>query len=735
MGIARVKKVALITHQVEKDELLKSLQQAGILHISKIKETKEEDSTLKNKLLKLQRIIEFLKPYIEKKKGLSGFLKGKKEISLSEFLNLPREFNFEEISEKINSFTERLKQLDSEEKNLQQEYEILFPWKFINYPPAELYKMKKSVPVFLKAEFPSKTFISEEIPVVVVEEKEDQGKFYILLLVEKEYFDIFLKDLKNLPCEVIDLSKILIPIPERVKEIEERLTRIKEQRKNIETKIKHLTSYFEKLEILMDFYENDLQLKKIERSIISTKTSYYIEGWIKVKDEKKLQDIISRFPYTTYTEIAPKEDEKPPVALENKKIFKPFELLLELYGTPLPNELDPTPFLAPFFSIFFGICLTDAGYGIFLIFFILLAILKFKIKNRFLNILFAGGIFTVIAGALTGGWFGDLFDKIGLGFLVEFKKTFMLFDPFKNPMPFLLIALGFGYLQLLWGIGLEVYDSLRHRNYGCAFFENLPWIVFLVSILSIFFLKEKSIAWSLILLSLSVITALSYRPEKTSFIEGFVFWFFFFSLFLLLGVRFKLVKTVPYLYIKYIFFLSWIFLFVHSLAKTIKNKLKSGYIWMVICTVFVALYCLRISPKFSFILAVVSVLLFGVSTSKGWGGRIAWGLYNVYGATGFLGIILSYIRLMALGMVTGGIAMAINTMAWMVINIPVLGIILALIILMIGHIYNIGINTLGGVVHSLRLQYVEFFPRFFTGGGERFSPFSLRTKTVKIKEV
>ncbi|MEO0075170.1 MAG: V-type ATPase 116kDa subunit family protein, partial [candidate division WOR-3 bacterium] len=112
---------------------------------------------------------------------------------------------------------------------------------------------------------------------------------------------------------------------------------------------------------------------------------------------------------------------------------------------------------------------------------------------------------------------------------------------------------------------------------------------------------------------------------------------------------------------------------------------------------------------------------------------IIWGVYNLYGATSFIGVVLSYIRLMALGMVTAGIGMAINTIAWMVIKIPIIGIIIAIIFLIFGHAYNLAINILGAFVHSLRLNYVEFFPRFFTGGGEKFTPFEEQTKYVTIK--
>ena len=729
MGIARVKKIAVLTHAEEKESLLNSLQEASIIHISKVKELKTEDVSSQEKINSLQRIIEFLKPFSEKKGFLKSFASGKKELSVSEFLRVPEEFDLEGFEKEVDDITKRLRELETEEKEARQELEVLSPWDFLDFVPAELYKMKKAVGVFLKIEGEKERFLPKNAPVELVKENEN----YMAVVVEKEYYKEYMKFLKTVPCEIHDLSWLKKLPSKRIKELEKRIGEMEEEKKKIEERIKRLSLYLEQFEILRDFYENEKYRKEVENLLLSTKTTFYIEGWIREKDEKKLKDVISQFSFTTYYPLKPKEKEKPPVALENRRLFKPFEILLELYGTPFPNELDPTPFLAGFFSIFFGICLTDAGYGLFLIFFTLLAFLRLKIKNRFLEILFAGGIFTVIAGALTGGWFGDLFDKIGLGFLVNFKRSLMLFDPFKNPMPFLLLALGFGYLQLLWGIGLEIYDSLRNRNYGAAFFENLPWFVFLVSILLVFFVKDKSIPWTLVLLSLSVISALSYRPKKTSFVEGFLFWFFFFSMFLLLGTRTKLIKNIPYTYSKYLFFVSSFGLFFYSLFKSVKNKGFIKMLYGALCIVFFTLYLLRFSPKLSFLLFVVSNFIFAVSTHKGWGGRIAWGLYNVYGATGFLGIILSYIRLMALGMVTGGIAMAINTMAWMVIKIPVLGILIALLILVIGHIYNIGINTLGAVVHSLRLQYVEFFPRFFTGGGERFVPFSFRTKKVKIK--
>jgi Archaeal/vacuolar-type H+-ATPase subunit I len=113
--------------------------------------------------------------------------------------------------------------------------------------------------------------------------------------------------------------------------------------------------------------------------------------------------------------------------------------------------------------------------------------------------------------------------------------------------------------------------------------------------------------------------------------------------------------------------------------------------------------------------------------------RFLKGLYALYGISGYLSDVLSYSRLLALGLASGVIAMVINKMAAMVGGGPI-GPFLFIIIVVAGHSLNIAINALGAYVHTNRLQYVEFFGKFYGGGGRLFAPFSNKTKYFKIKE-
>ena len=133
------------------------------------------------------------------------------------------------------------------------------------------------------------------------------------------------------------------------------------------------------------------------------------------------------------------------------------------------------------------------------------------------------------------------------------------------------------------------------------------------------------------------------------------------------------------------------------------------------------------------IIGLVGIILMSGRRKKNPALRIALGLYDIYGITSWLSDVLSYSRLLALGLATGVIAQVVNSMASMMGD-GILGAIFFIVVFIIGHTLNLAINLLGAYVHTNRLQYVEFFGKFYEGGGRPFEPFKQNTKYIRIKE-
>ncbi|MEM1484048.1 V-type ATP synthase subunit I [Oscillospiraceae bacterium PP1C4] len=126
-------------------------------------------------------------------------------------------------------------------------------------------------------------------------------------------------------------------------------------------------------------------------------------------------------------------------------------------------------------------------------------------------------------------------------------------------------------------------------------------------------------------------------------------------------------------------------------------------------------------------------IVFTNGDSKNPAVKFAQGLYALYNVTGYLSDILSYSRLLALGLATGVVGSVINQMGAMAGG-GIVGAILFIAVFLVGHVINFGIELLGAYVHTNRLQFVEFFGKFYEGGGRKFDPFAVHTKYYKFEE-
>ncbi len=133
------------------------------------------------------------------------------------------------------------------------------------------------------------------------------------------------------------------------------------------------------------------------------------------------------------------------------------------------------------------------------------------------------------------------------------------------------------------------------------------------------------------------------------------------------------------------------------------------------------------------IAAAIGIILTSGRESKSWFKRILKGLYGVYGVTSYLSDILSYSRLLALGLATSVISSVFNKMGSM-LGDSIFGVIVFILVFVVGHSLNLAINALGAYVHTNRLTFVEFFGKFYEGGGRKFAPFTEETSYFTVKE-
>ena len=146
------------------------------------------------------------------------------------------------------------------------------------------------------------------------------------------------------------------------------------------------------------------------------------------------------------------------------------------------------------------------------------------------------------------------------------------------------------------------------------------------------------------------------------------------------------------------------------------------------------LFALSISAGQYLALAGVVILLCTQGRhKKGVVGKVVGGVASLYDVTGYVSDILSYCRIFGMGLATTVIAMVFNTIATMLMG-GVVGYIFGIVVLTVGHVFNLAINALGAFVHTARLQYIEFFSKFYEGGGHTFMPLGVRTKNYRLQD-
>jgi V/A-type H+-transporting ATPase subunit I len=635
MAIAEVQKIQILAHRAAKMGILSSIQEEGLIHLERadfddlgVGSSTPDISRIEHSLHRLSHSLTYLSRWEEK-----GFVKRmfsqkpqvdrQKREEVLDMDYLPLLDEIEKLEARKNDLLSRIRFLERELEFLSPLKALELPLKFLQ-PTDAVEILLGILPLTQREDFQK---IAEEGYLwyeVVNQEKRHIFLLIIYLKNEKAHLEPILKELNFSP---LYLSGSILSRAREGDRVENVMSRIskeidekKEELEVLEREGRTLFAHRERLMSIYDVLHNEREKIFSSRLSGETERAFYLEGWIRTADVSKLKSKLE--PYSEVIELyfrPPLPDEDPPVILENSKASQPFEVVTKLYGLPLRGSFDPTLPLAPFFFLFVGLCVSEAGYGL------LVALLSFlfikfgKPKGgllQFLKLLSLLGISTVILGTLLGGWFGFPL------------RSLMILDPLQDPLSFLVLAIALGFIQVWLGTLLKMIDGLKNKLYFQSIFVQGGWLLLLPCIVLYFIPQTRRPIWGILTL---------------------------------LGA---------------------------------------------------------------------AGIVFFASPSRNPFARFFGGLYSLYDISRYLADVLSYSRLLALGLATTVIAMVVNTLCQTALGIPWVGWLFAALIFVGGHLFNLGISFLGGFVHSMRLQFVEFFSKFFRSGGKPFKPFELESKYV-----
>ena len=645
MAIVKMNKFTLLAFESEKEKLLKKIQSSSEVEFINLQDEEKlegnevfeslkkddlDDETLsiEEDVSKTRSALDFLKEFVSEVGGLKALKAGKESLTLDELEVKVENSNWEVVYSEVKKMERELATLENEKTKLLGEIEILEPWQSFDAPLGELNNFEKVVAFLgvissqnlenMKNEIESE--FKESYIEVISNTDQDSYVFLVTMKDRAEEMDEVLKNFGFSAFQTKYKEKASVLVEEfrlKIKEIEAKKTDLREV----------LSNYREEkrtLELAYEYYSNILLRKEASENFLKTDKVVVIQGWVPKEDNSSLEEIIKTsvgdMYYLEFEEVKEEEVDEVPVKLHNKGPAAAFDSITEMYSLPRYDEIDPTPLLTPFYLVFFGMMVADLGYGIVLFIGSILAMKLFNLdeaQEKFVRFFMYLSIATTVAGAIFGTAFG-------------FELPFGLINPSKDTNLLLILSVGFGVVQIFFGLFIKAYMLIRDKQYIYALFDVGSWIMLLIGLPMIFFGGTISLVGKILAIVGSVLIVLTQgRDEKTK------------------------------------------------------------------------------------------------------GAQIGQGLYALYGITGYVGDLVSYTRLMALGIAGGSIAAALNLIIGMFPGIAV--IIVGPLFFIAAHTFNMLLSLLGAYVHTARLQYVEYFSKFYEGGGKPFTPFKTINKFITIK--
>ena len=671
MGLDSVSKIRVICHSHRREDFLEAAESFGRIHLLRLEEYDEEGirdylkpsglntAELEDEIASLEKAIEFLEeeagPDLPDSPGQS--------IGEAQLLTLLDDKRLLEDARRAWMVAVQKAKLEGAEKELLAEEAFLLQWKELTVPLEDLGDTstcslragileKEAIPQAHRLEGESELLHLE----VVSAEKSLER---VVAVIHETAGEQLWKSLTEMGFTRQDFGSRTGTVNDNLQELRRELKIIRQRMKALHRRAVGYAQDIQRFRNLSDAAGLLLERLKATEAGYESKSACVFKAWIREKDLKVFESKIEALGEISLDVVEPEEGEVPPSPLTESPAAEPYTLLTDMYGKPTRKDPDPTPLMAPFYALFFGICIGDAGYGLALA--AGSALGWYIVRKRHGNpnlfkLLFQGGLASVLVGVFLGGWFGIPFHKLP-GFLQAPADILNSLVPGYQPgqsgqegfaisKQFLYVTLGLGLVQLTAGIVINLVKRWKTGEKFAAVLDQSGWLLATAGLF-------------------------------------------------------------PWLFNRYL---------LNGALYDAGGPLDKVFLYM---------------------LAAGAVLIFVMGGRKAKGfGKVGMGAYATYGIVNLLGDVLSYSRLFALALSSAIIAQVINQMAGMVmqqLGIPVLSLLIAVLVVVGGHVFNLAMAALSGFIHTARLQFVEFFGKFYDGTGVPFQPLRYEPRYVHIE--
>ncbi|NLD29832.1 MAG: V-type ATP synthase subunit I [Clostridiales bacterium] len=684
MAILNMKRIEILGLQKDRKKIIEFVQRQGCVQLDEMQEEGQHFTNLPTQqtVTQLERYestvdsaLEVLNRYTSGKGGLLDSFAPREEMSTTEYL---------EKSKNVDATLGKCKQLNALYKKIQDsKVEIVRaetaidqvrPWETLDIPSS--FKGTADTQAFIGTI--AEPLDREGVLTKIVEaDPEAQGEVEIVsadknqtclvAICHKDNAKTFEQALRTAGFVAVS-DATKHPPKVRIERLTKQIEQCNADIAEAEEAIKTYDDSRDDIAFLKDYLTLRTDKYKVLDKVSVDDSVFVISGYIpETKAEGLKNKLESKFDTAVNLSDVDNESDEVPVAVHNNKLGMTMESITNMYAFPSHKDIDPSFIMTTFYYLLFGLMLGDAGYGLVMTFLCLFVKFKYKLEPR-KRATVNYGLGCGLSTTFWGAMQNSWFGDLPKWIANGLKSN--------EPTDFISTH------HLYW------FDPLQNttRFLLLCFFIGILHLI-LANCINLYKMSKQGMAFEgffevvpILLILVGII------PVINSYIGG--------------GALAEIPSTQP------------IDNMINAAAPVLYILLIIGAIGVVVGPAIV-----RIKQKSS----VGKVL-----------GGLGGGLYGLYNAaSGYLGDILSYARLLALGLCTGVIASVINQLGatpgggnWF----------LFIIIFIIGHTINLGINLIGAYVHTNRLQYVEFFSKFYEGGGKPFTPLSAQSQSFVFKE-